>query len=142
MNADLATGEHADTGASDPEVGYALEIWEGYATDPEIRRQGSSGGLLSALALYCLEKEGMAFVLHTGMDETKPWTNKTVQSRNRRRFWPAPDLDMLPPHRAMNCASSKRVSVRASSSGSPVILQQWPCCARSARCWTGISDWC
>ena len=60
VDADLATGGHSDTGEGDPEVGYALEIWEGYAADPEIRRLGSSGGLLSALALYCLEKEGMA----------------------------------------------------------------------------------
>ena len=45
---------------------------------------------------------------------------------------------MLPPHRAMNCASSKKVCARASSSGSPVIPQQWPCCARSVRGWIGI----
>jgi coenzyme F420 hydrogenase subunit beta len=103
VDADLATGDHAETGEGDHEVGHVLEIWEGYAADPEIRRQGSSGGLLSALALYCLEKEGMGFVLHTGMDETKPWTNKTVQSRNRSeilartgsRYGPASPCDDL-----------------------------------------------
>ena len=58
------------------------------------------------------------------------------------RSWPAPDPAMLPPHRAMNCASSNRVFVPASSSGSPVIPQQWPCCARSVRGWIGIWDWC
>jgi coenzyme F420 hydrogenase subunit beta len=103
VDAELATGERAETSEGDHEVGYALEIWEGYAADPEIRRQGSSGGLLSALALYCLEKEAMGFVLHTGMDETKPWTNKTVQSRNRSeilartgsRYAPASPCDEL-----------------------------------------------
>lgn len=75
----------ADTmsGAAEHEFGSALEIWEGFASDPEIRFKASSGGVLSALALYCLERENMDFVLHSGMDETKPWTNKTFHSRNR-----------------------------------------------------------
>ncbi len=60
-----------------------MEIWTGYATDPEIRYRASSGGLLSALALYCLERENMSFVLHTGSDEQEPWLNRTVQSRTR-----------------------------------------------------------
>lgn len=103
VDADWATAEHAETTECDREIGYAVEIWEGYAADPEIRRQGSSGGLLSALALYCLEQEGMGFVLHTAMDETRPWTNKTVQSRNRgdilartgSRYAPASPCDEL-----------------------------------------------
>ena len=64
-------------------IGPTLEVWEGYAADDEIRFRGSSGGLLTALALYCLEKENMAFVLHTGRHPEKPWENTTVQSRNR-----------------------------------------------------------
>ena len=83
VDANLATGQVPKTQEADHEFGPALEIWEGHATDPEIRYQGSSGGLLSALALYCLERENMEFVLHAGMDEAKPWTNKTVQSRTR-----------------------------------------------------------
>lgn len=85
------------------EFGPALEIWEGFASDPEIRFKASSGGALSAIALYCLERENMEFVLHTGMDEQKPWTNKTCQSRNRRelmersgsRYAPASPCDGL-----------------------------------------------
>lgn len=65
------------------EFGVALEIWEGYAADPEIRHQASSGGLLTALALYCLEREEMQSVVHTGMDASAPWLNRTVQSRDR-----------------------------------------------------------
>jgi coenzyme F420 hydrogenase subunit beta len=83
VDANLATGQVRKTQEADHEFGPALEIWEGHAADPEIRYQGSSGGLLSALALYCLEREDMEFVLHAGMDEAKPWTNKTVQSRTR-----------------------------------------------------------
>ncbi len=69
--------------AADHEFGRSLQIWEGYATDPEIRFKASSGGLLSALSLYCLKQEGMRLVLHSAMDEEKPWLNKTVVSRTR-----------------------------------------------------------
>jgi coenzyme F420 hydrogenase subunit beta len=64
-------------------IGPTIDVWEGNACDEEIRYQGSSGGILSAIALYCLEKEKMAFVVHTGTDEQKPWINETVQSWNR-----------------------------------------------------------
>lgn len=68
---------------ADHEFGPALELWEGFAVDPEVRYKASSGGILSALALYCLEQENMAFVLHAGMDESSPWENRTVQSRTK-----------------------------------------------------------
>ena len=103
VNGGLVTGQVADQAEADPAVGPALEVWEGYAGDPEIRYQGSSGGVLSALALYCLEHENMDFALHTAMDEAKPWANQTVQSRNRRellartgsRYAPASPCDGL-----------------------------------------------
>jgi coenzyme F420 hydrogenase subunit beta len=83
VDARLATGPALSQSDAHDEFGSALEIWEGYAADPEIRQKASSGGLLSALALYCLERENMEFVLHTGMDDAKPWTNRTVASRTR-----------------------------------------------------------
>lgn len=94
----------AHQGEPDHEFGAALEIWEGYAADPEIRYRGSSGGALTSLALYCLEREGMEFVLHTAMDAAKPWANTTVKSRSRAeilartgsRYAPASPCDGLP----------------------------------------------
>ena len=83
LDAETATGAMRNPTAADREYGPALEIWEGYAADPELRHRGSSGGLLSALALWCLEREDMAFVLHAGMDPDKPWLNKTFTSRTR-----------------------------------------------------------
>ncbi|MEN6373604.1 MAG: Coenzyme F420 hydrogenase/dehydrogenase, beta subunit C-terminal domain [Smithella sp.] len=68
---------------SHPLIGPTIEIWEGFATDKDIRYSASSGGALSALALYCLEKENMEFVLHVSMDKDIPWHNKTVQSKTR-----------------------------------------------------------
>ena len=62
--------------------GPILEIWEGYAVDSEIRFRGSSGGALTAIAAYCLEKEDMHGVLHIGQDPEDPVRNRTRLSRN------------------------------------------------------------
>ena len=83
--------------------GPILEIWEGYAADEEIRYHGSSGGVTSALALYCMEKEGMIGVLHAGINPEMPWKNKTVYSTTRAdlltctgsRYSPASPCDGL-----------------------------------------------
>jgi coenzyme F420 hydrogenase subunit beta len=83
--------------------GPVFEIWEGYATDHDIRHNGSSGGLATALALYCLEKEGMQGVLHIGADEEIPWKNKTffstsssdLFSRSGSRYSPASPCERM-----------------------------------------------
>jgi coenzyme F420 hydrogenase subunit beta len=67
-------------------IGSAIEIWEGAATDEKMRFSASSGGALSALALYCIEKENMEFVLHTGMNPQRPWENITVLSHGREEL--------------------------------------------------------
>ena len=85
------------------EFGPVLEIWEGYATDRDIRYHGSSGGLATALALYCVEKEGMYGVLHTCASSQHPWKNDSLLSRNREhllsrtgsRYSPASPCDGL-----------------------------------------------
>ncbi|MGE4198569.1 MAG: Coenzyme F420 hydrogenase/dehydrogenase, beta subunit C-terminal domain [Phycisphaerales bacterium] len=63
--------------------GPVLEVWEGYATDPEIRYKGSSGGAASAIALYCIERGGMHGLLHIAAREDVPYLNRTVLSRTR-----------------------------------------------------------
>jgi coenzyme F420 hydrogenase subunit beta len=63
--------------------GPVLEVWEGYASDPDIRFSGSSGGAATALALFCLEHEGMAGVLHTAARQDVPYLNETVMSTSR-----------------------------------------------------------
>lgn len=86
-----------------PRFGPVLEIWEGHASDPEIRFQGSSGGALTALALYCLEQEKMAGVLHIGQNPSDRVRNHTRLSRTREellsfagsRYAPASACDRL-----------------------------------------------
>ena len=63
--------------------GQVLEIWEGHAVDPTIRFRGSSGGALTALAAYCLERSGMHGVLHIGQNPEDPVRNSTRLSRTR-----------------------------------------------------------
>jgi len=66
--------------------GPILEVWEGYATDPEIRFKGSSGGATTALALSCLENENVAGVLHICADPQNPLQNTTVFSKNKEEL--------------------------------------------------------
>lgn len=68
------------------EWGPVLEIWEGYATDPQIRFEGSSGGALTALSAYCIEVLGMHGVLHVGEDPEDPLRNRTRLSRTRNEL--------------------------------------------------------
>lgn len=63
-------------------VGPVLEVWEGYATDPETRFKGSSGGALTALSRYAIERGGMHGVLHVAADPEQPLQNRTVMSHS------------------------------------------------------------
>lgn len=108
---DYCPGVHAEHSGFDPSAlpelrggwGPVLDVWEGHAADPETRFKGSSGGAASAIALYCIEVEGMHGVVHTGAGETEPWRNKTVLSRTRNevlsrtgsRYSPASPCDGL-----------------------------------------------
>lgn len=83
VNGNLEIGGRAKQTKADHEFGPTLEIWEGWATDPNIRFKASSGGLLSALSLYCMEREGFAGTLHAGMDAATPWMNRNYVSRDR-----------------------------------------------------------
>ena len=83
----------AETNDDEPEsivenlqVGNYHGVYEGYAANREIRFTGSSGGILTALSVYALEKGGMDYVVHTGMDKAQPWKNRTVISRNRAQL--------------------------------------------------------
>jgi coenzyme F420 hydrogenase subunit beta len=83
--------------------GPVLELWEGYALDKEVRYRGSSGGVMTALALYCVERERMHGVLQIGPNPADPVRNVTRLSRSRTemlactgsRYAPASACDKL-----------------------------------------------
>lgn len=110
---DVCPGIHLEhpKDAENPEIlreyasawGPILEVWEGYAADPEIRWAGSSGGAASALALYAIERGGMHGLLHIKARPDAPYLNHTVLSRTRAeilegtgsRYAPASPCDGL-----------------------------------------------
>jgi coenzyme F420 hydrogenase subunit beta len=83
--------------------GPVLEVWEGISADREIHFQGSSAGMATSLALYCIEKENFHGVLHIGDDDEYPLKNKTYLSQSRdellgktgSRYAPASPCDSL-----------------------------------------------
>jgi coenzyme F420 hydrogenase subunit beta len=83
--------------------GPVLELWEGYASDPDIRVAGSSGGLASSLAIHGIEAEGMHGLLHIRARQDRPYLNETVLSVSRdeilaatgSRYAPASPCDRL-----------------------------------------------
>ena len=66
--------------------GPVVAIWEGHATDPEIRFKGASGGVLTAISAYCVEVLGMHGVLHIAQDPEDPIRNRTRLSRTREEL--------------------------------------------------------
>ncbi len=103
VDAGLVQDDGYEVKSDDLEFGPVLDIWEGYALDQEIRFSASSGGLLTALSLYCIEKENMAFILHSEMHPEKPWENRTAVSRSKSelvlrtgsRYAPSSPCDQL-----------------------------------------------
>ncbi|AQQ68728.1 coenzyme F420 hydrogenase [Microbulbifer agarilyticus] len=63
--------------------GPVYDVLEGYASDEEVRRGSSSGGAITAIALFCLEQQNMRGALHTAADPEQPYRNRTVFSRDR-----------------------------------------------------------
>ena len=76
--------------------GPVLEVWEGYATDPEIRYKSSSGGAATALALFCMEEENFSGVLHIGAKSEAPLQNVPVFSKSREELLAYTGYDILP----------------------------------------------
>jgi coenzyme F420 hydrogenase subunit beta len=74
---------HEDDGLGSGEWGPVLQVWEGYAADEQLRFKGSSGGAATALAHYCIDREGAEGVLQTQPDPLNPLRNKAVFSRTR-----------------------------------------------------------
>jgi coenzyme F420 hydrogenase subunit beta len=71
------------TGKQDPVWGPILNLYTGHANDAEIRFRASSGGGLSALALYLLESKTIDGVLHVRSASQDPLRNEVVLSRDR-----------------------------------------------------------
>ena len=69
-----------------PIWGEILDTLKGYATDNEIRQAGSSGGVISALAQYCPEKNPVDGVIQIRASHTDPLENVATISRSRQNI--------------------------------------------------------
>jgi coenzyme F420 hydrogenase subunit beta len=54
-------------------LGHYENIFVGHATDSGIRSRGASGGIVTAVLCYLLEKGEVDGAIVLGMDETEPW---------------------------------------------------------------------
>lgn len=90
IQSDYESSEGQCSGATETGLvkdwGPIVAMWEGYALDPEIRFKGSSGGALTAISAYCIERLGMHGVLHISQDPEHPIRNRTVLSRTVREL--------------------------------------------------------
>jgi coenzyme F420 hydrogenase subunit beta len=100
--------------------GPVLEVWEGHATDPELRFRGSSGGVVSALALHGVESGSAAGAVQVAARRDQPLLNETVISRSRADVLAASASRYSP---ASPC--EKLAEVR--SNGNPHIFVGKPC---------------
>lgn len=66
-----------------PSWGPYRQCSTGHATDDEVRFAGSSGGLLSALAIHALESGLVDAVVHVRGSEIQPTANDVTVSRDR-----------------------------------------------------------
>ncbi|PQO32844.1 coenzyme F420 hydrogenase [Bremerella cremea] len=86
-----------------PDWGPVLELWEGHASDSQIRFAGSSGGVATALATVAVEQMNYSGVLHIAARKDRPLFNETVFSTNGQemlertgsRYAPASPCDKL-----------------------------------------------
>ncbi len=63
--------------------GVYEEIFLCHAQDPTVRHQASTGGLLTALALFLLETKRVDFILHASPNPSNPAGGRAHVSRNR-----------------------------------------------------------
>jgi coenzyme F420 hydrogenase subunit beta len=59
-----------------PLIGHYLKIYTGFSKDPEIRLNAASGGILSAILIWLLEKKKIDGAVVLGMSATEPWLTR------------------------------------------------------------------
>ena len=77
------TGVDFSNHAGADEFGPALAAWSAHASDTEIRHRGSSGGAVTALALFALEQGLVQGVAHIAARPDDPRLNAAVISHDR-----------------------------------------------------------
>lgn len=83
----VCPGIHLDLGNTDAEVdllwGPLKMAATAHAVDPEVRHKGSSGGVISAIAIHLIESRTVDFVAQIAASETDPLANELQLSKSR-----------------------------------------------------------
>jgi coenzyme F420 hydrogenase subunit beta len=64
-------------------LGHFENIYIGHSTDPDIRKNAASGGILSAILIFLLEKKLIDGAVVTGMSSEEPWLTRPFIARTR-----------------------------------------------------------
>jgi coenzyme F420 hydrogenase subunit beta len=67
----------------DPLFGPYISVWRAWAADPEVRRRGSSGGVLTALTAWLAQSGRVDHVVAAGADPDRPDRTVPVEIRSR-----------------------------------------------------------
>jgi coenzyme F420 hydrogenase subunit beta len=59
-----------------PYIGHYKKIYTGFAKDPEVRLRAASGGIISSILIWLLEKKMIDGAVVLGMSEDEPWLTK------------------------------------------------------------------
>lgn len=106
--------------------GPVLEVWEGHAADAELRLGGSSGGLTSALSLYCIEQGGMQGLVHVGSDDHARYQNRSAFRRSRAEILASTGSKYAP---ASPCDHLQAIE----DAGGPCVFVGKPCDVQALR---------
>ncbi len=106
--------------------GPVQAMWEGYASDDEIRWLGSSGGAATALSLFAIQEAGFHGVLHVGAREDVPWLNRTILSTSRADLVAATGSRYAP-------ASPGEGLAQVENAPAPCVMVGKPCDIAGAR---------
>lgn len=80
--AGVALPEHSARDEIEADWGPVLACWEGYATDPEIRHRGSSGGAVTALASFAMAQHDTHGIAHIRPRPEDPRFNMATLSND------------------------------------------------------------
>jgi coenzyme F420 hydrogenase subunit beta len=69
-----------------PYIGPYEDLFIGHSTDPEVRRNAGSGGILSAVLIYLLDQKMINGAIVTGMSAEKPWLTKAFIATTREEI--------------------------------------------------------
>ena len=70
----------------DKYLGRYKELYIGHTNDTEVRKLGSSGGIISQILIWLLEKGSIDGAVVLDFDELKPWLTKPVIATSKERI--------------------------------------------------------